>query len=73
VEIAGDDIKTYAMDHHGLVAAVCKDVGIATKIDIRMGQQDSRRMSSLSEAVSAGDDYEDTLKNAEKCGYSLAS
>ena len=21
VEIAGDDIKTYAMDHHGLVAA----------------------------------------------------
>lgn len=22
MEIAGDDIKTYAMDHHGLVAAV---------------------------------------------------
>jgi transposase len=53
VEIAGDDIKTYAMDHHGLVAAVCKDVGIATKIDMRMGKQDPRRIVSTGTAVVA--------------------
>ena len=25
MEVSGDEMKTYAMDHHGLVAAVCKD------------------------------------------------
>lgn len=53
MEIAGEDIKTYAMDHHGLVAAVCRDVGIATKIDKRMGKQDPRRIVSTGTAVVA--------------------
>jgi len=46
VEIAGDDIKSYAMDHHGLVAAVCKDLGIAEKIDMRINKRDPRRIVS---------------------------
>jgi len=53
MEIAGEDIKTYAMDHHGLVAALCKDVGIATKIDQRMGKKDPRRIVSTGTAVVA--------------------
>jgi transposase len=53
VEIAGDEIKTCAMDHHGLVAAICRDVGIATKIDKRMGKQDPRRIVSAGTAAVA--------------------
>jgi len=53
MEIAGDDIKTYAMDHHGLVAAVCKEVGIAEKIDERLGRKDPRRLVSAGAAAVA--------------------
>ena len=37
MEIAGKDIKSYAMDHYGLVAGICKDIGIVEKIDKRIG------------------------------------
>ena len=53
MEIAGENIKTYAMDHHGLVAAVCKDVGIATKIDKRIGGKYPCRIVSAGTAVVA--------------------
>jgi transposase len=53
MEIAGDDIKSYAMDHHGLVAAVCRDLGIAKKIDERMGRCDPRRIVSTGTSVVA--------------------
>ncbi len=53
MEIAGEDIKTYAMDHHGLVAAVCSDLGIANKIDSRMGRKDPRRIVSTGVAAVA--------------------
>lgn len=53
MEIAGENIKTYAMDHHGLVAAVCKDIGIAKKIDERMGRADPRRVVSTGTSVVA--------------------
>jgi hypothetical protein len=37
LEVAGEEINTLSMDHHGLVAAVCKDLKIKeaakTKID----------------------------------------
>ena len=46
MEIAGNDIKTYAMDHHGLVAAVCKDLGIAGKIDKRLGKRQVQASST---------------------------
>ena len=53
MEIAGDDIKTYAMDHHGLVAAVCNDLGIAKRINERIGQRDPRRIVSAGTSVVA--------------------
>jgi hypothetical protein len=36
LEVAGDDIATLSMDHHGLVASVCKDLKIAERIDARL-------------------------------------
>ncbi len=40
----GSDIKTTVMDHHGLVAAVCRDLGIIDKINARVGSKDPRRV-----------------------------
>ena len=39
----GFDTTTKVMDHHGLVAAVCQDLGIAEKINARIGSKDPRR------------------------------
>ncbi|HKP98038.1 MAG TPA: IS1634 family transposase [Fibrobacteria bacterium] len=33
LEIADTELKTYPFDHHGLIAAVCKDLRIAQRID----------------------------------------
>ena len=53
MEMVGEEIKTLSMDHHGLVAAVCQDLGIAEKIDRRMGERDDRRVVSTGKAVVA--------------------
>src|SRR5690348_9927381 len=53
IEIAGEEIKTLTMDHHGLVAAMCKDLGIAEKIDVRLGKGDKRRVVPAGKAVVA--------------------
>ena len=53
MEIAGEEIKTLGMDHHGLVAAMCKDLGIAEKINTRIDKTDSRRVVSPGKAVVA--------------------
>jgi transposase len=53
VEIAGEDIKTYAMDHHGLVAGICKDIGLAEKIDKQIGKKDPGRIVSTGMATVA--------------------
>lgn len=37
------NITTKVIDHHGLVAAVCKDLGIEEKINHRIGSKDPRR------------------------------
>ena len=39
----GSDIRTTVMDHHGLVAAVCHDLGLVDKINARIGSKDPRR------------------------------
>ena len=36
LEVAGEELETLSMDHHGLVAAVCKDLKIAERIDARL-------------------------------------
>ena len=54
MEVSSVEVKTYAMDHHGLVASVCKDIGIAEKIDARMGvKTDPRRIVSTGMAAMA--------------------
>ena len=54
MEISGSELKTYAMDHHGLVAAICKDLGIAEKIDERVGgKKDPHRIVSAGMVVVA--------------------
>ncbi len=49
----GSDIKTTVMDHHGLVAAVCCDLGIIDKINARVGSKDPRRVIQPGLAVAA--------------------
>lgn len=38
-----NEYTTEVMDHHGLVAATCRDLGIAEKINERIGSKDPRR------------------------------
>jgi transposase len=52
-EIAGEELKSYAMDHHGLVAAVSRDLDVAGKINARLDRKDPRRIVSAGTAVSA--------------------
>jgi hypothetical protein len=37
------ELSTEVIDHHGLVAAVSRDLGIAEKINRRIGSKDPRR------------------------------
>src|SRR6476469_4417103 len=53
LDIVGEEIQTLAMDHHGLVAAVCQELGIAKKIDKRLGKSDKRRVVSPGQAAVA--------------------
>ena len=51
MEMSGAEIKTQAMDHHGLVATVCKDLNVAEKIDQRIRGRDPRRIISAGTAA----------------------
>ena len=53
VEVAGEELKSYALDHHGIIAAVCKDLGIAKRIDDRLNKKDPRRVVSAGIAAVA--------------------
>src|SRR3990167_829881 len=53
MEIAQDNIRTLSMDHHGIVAAMCKDLKIAEKINSRIKTSDKRRVVSAGKAVVA--------------------
>jgi transposase len=53
MEVAGKELNTLTMDHHGLVASVCHDLGIAEKINKRLDKGDSRRVVSAGKAVVA--------------------
>lgn len=53
MEMAGENIRTTAMDHHGLVAAVCRDLKIAERIDTRLSRGDPRRIVSAGTAAVA--------------------
>ena len=53
VDVAGEEIRTETMDHHGLVAAVCKDLKIAERIDQILYQEDTGRVVTPGESVVA--------------------
>ena len=53
MEITAETLKTVSLDHHGVVAAVCKDLQLSDKIDSRIGTNDSRRKVSPGKAVVA--------------------
>lgn len=46
LEVAGEEVETLSMDHHGLVAAVCKDLKIAERIDARLVAEPGRVVSA---------------------------
>jgi Domain of unknown function (DUF4277) len=45
IEFSEEEIQTEAMDHHGLVAAVCQDLKIAERIDKRLPSGPQRKVS----------------------------
>lgn len=53
MEIADEEIQTVTMDHHGLVASVCKELSLSDKIESRIGSKDKRRKVSPGKAVVA--------------------
>ena len=53
MEVVGEEIRTEAMDHHGLVAAVCKELKIAERIDQVLYQEDTGRVVTPGESVVA--------------------
>lgn len=53
LEMADDEIETLAMDHHGIVASVCKELRIAERIDEKIYDNDKRQVVSPGRAVVA--------------------
>ena len=51
IELATDEIKTFPLDHHGLIAAVCKDLRIAERIDAELVVHEKRTVSPGQAAV----------------------
>lgn len=51
-EIAGEELKILSIDHHGLIAAVCKDLKIAEKINEKLGF-DKQRVINPGQSVIA--------------------
>lgn len=44
-EVAGEEVQAQAMDHHGLVAAVCNDLKLAERINKRLNVDPQRKVS----------------------------
>lgn len=51
--MAGSEVQTFNMDHHGIIAGMCKDLGLKEKIDQRIHKGDPRRVVSPGMAVVA--------------------
>ena len=45
LEITEEEIQTTNMDHHGLIATLCKDLKIAERIDERLEFDPQRKVS----------------------------
>ena len=53
MEVAGEELQSANLDHHGLVAAVCQELGIAEKINAALGPGDPQRVVSAGTSVVA--------------------
>lgn len=53
LEVAGKDTRTEVVDHHGLIASICKDLKISDRINERIGSKDPRRVVQPGVAVVA--------------------
>lgn len=53
LQAAGNNVKTQVMDHHGIVAAVCKRLKIAERINAKIGGKDPRRIVQPGTAIVA--------------------
>jgi transposase len=53
LELNEEQLRTERLDHHGLVAAMCQELGIAEKINARLGPCSSSRIVSAGIAVVA--------------------
>jgi len=53
MEVTGDQMQSANLDHHGLVAAVCQDLGIAQKINEALRPANVQRMVSAGTSVVA--------------------
>lgn len=53
MKVAGDELQSANLDHHGLVAAVCHDLGIAEKLNEALGPADPQRVVSAGTSVVA--------------------
>jgi hypothetical protein len=46
MNMAADEVQSANLDHHGLVAAVCQDLGIKDKVNAALGPGDIQRVVS---------------------------
>ena len=53
MEIDNESFQTSTLDHHGLIAATCKDLGIARRIDELLNHTDKERVVTPGESVVA--------------------
>lgn len=53
LEMAGEEVKTLTLDHHGIVASICQELKIAQRIDEKMDRRDQRQVVSTGQAVVA--------------------
>ena len=53
LQAAGNNVKTQVMDHHGIIAAVCKRLKIAERINAKIGSLDPRRIVQPGTAIVA--------------------
>jgi transposase len=53
MEVTGDQMQSANLDHHGLVAAVCQDLGIAQKVNEALRPANVQRMVSAGTSVVA--------------------
>lgn len=53
LEVAGSEMESKVMDHHGLVSAMCQDLKLADRLNDRIGSADPRRVIQPGLAVVA--------------------